>query len=65
MPQGLGDDGEGDVGGDGDGRGEVTQIVNGRARYSGLSAEQVDVVEDVFGVEGAAGRAVRDEIPAR
>jgi len=65
MPQGLGGDSEGDVGGDGDGRGEVAQVVDRGARYSCLTADQVEVVEDVFGVEGAAARAVEDEIPAR
>ena len=61
MPEGLGDDGEGDACGDGDGGREVAQVVDGVAGDAELAAEAVEVVEDVGGVEGASVGMVEDE----
>jgi hypothetical protein len=60
VPQRLGDHREGDAGGDGDGRRQVAQVVDGDAGDIEVAAEVVEVVENVGGVEGLSIGAVED-----
>ncbi|MCX5611081.1 hypothetical protein OHB39_26505 [Streptomyces sp. NBC_00047] len=61
VPQRLGDDGEGDAGGDGDRGGQVPQVVNGHSRYTGLFGELPEPVEDGVGSQGPAVGSAEDE----
>lgn len=60
VAEGLGKDGEGDTGGDGDRGGQMAEVVNGGAGDTGLGGEAVEVGQDVFGVEWSAVGSVED-----
>ena len=61
VPQRLGDDGEGDAGVDGEGGGQVPQVVQGDAWDAGFLGELTEAVEDVFGAQRAAVRAAENQ----
>ncbi len=54
VAQGLGDDHEGDAAVEGEGGGEVAQVVDGDAGDAGLVAQLLEVREDVLRVERPA-----------
>lgn len=61
VPQRLGDHGERDAGGDGDGGGQVPQVVNGHPGYASFFGELPEPVEDGVGSQRSAVGSAEDE----
>jgi hypothetical protein len=61
VPQGLGDHGEWDARGDGDGGGQVSQVVNGDSGDACFAGEAVEAVEYQVWSEGAAVGPAEDQ----
>nr|WP_262985476.1 hypothetical protein [Streptomyces sp. San01] len=61
VPQGLGDHGERDSGGDGDGGGQVPQVVNGDSGDACFVGEAMEAIEHQVWCEGAAVGLAEDE----